>query len=302
MEQHNASPAFAAEHPRFVYGCMRLVGDGSSSDRARGKRALRAAVDAGFTHFDHADIYAGGECETLFGEALRESPGLRESLTIIGKCGIRFEGDPGAGYPKRYDFSASHIEASVNGSLQRLGIERLDALLLHRPDYLMEPDEVAVVFERLHTAGKVHHFGTSNFSPTQFALLKQACPMPLVANQVEINLENPAALEDGTLDQCQELGVVPQAWSPLRGAIEGSGDPERWQRVAPELAAQATGYGTEPWLVALAWLLRHPARIAVIVGSQSPDRIAAAQRAASLAYSREDWYRLLEARNGYPAA
>ncbi len=131
MEPHNATQSFVAEHPRLVYGCMRLVGDGSAGDRERGKRAVRAAVDAGFTHFDHADIYAGGACEALFGEALREAPGLRDSLTIIGKCGIRFEGDPGPSDPKRYDFSASHIEASVNGSLERLGIERLDALLLH---------------------------------------------------------------------------------------------------------------------------------------------------------------------------
>ncbi|MEM9058298.1 MAG: aldo/keto reductase, partial [Pseudomonadota bacterium] len=194
MPQDTAQHPFVAAHPRLVYGCMRIAGDGSAE--SDGRRAVRAAIDAGFTHFDHADIYGDGACERLFGSVLRDSPGLRDSLTLIGKCGIRFAGDPVPSAPKRYDFSAQHLEAAVVGSLARLGTDRLDALLLHRPDYLMDPDEVCEVFVRLHDAGKVLHVGVSNFSPTQIALLQSRCPLPLVANQIEVNLANPAALDD----------------------------------------------------------------------------------------------------------
>lgn len=293
---------FAANHPRLVYGCMRIAGDLSPAARSAGKRAVQSAVEAGFTHFDHADIYGRGACESLFGEMLSENPGIRQSLTLIGKCGIRFAADPSPGDPKRYDFSARHLEHAVEGSLRRLGTDYLDVLLLHRPDFLMNADVVAGVFERLRASGKVRHFGTSNFPPSRFALLQASCPMRLVANQVEINLANTTALTDGTLDQCLQLGVVPQAWSPLRGCLTSAGDDTQWHRLQSELAAQAKRYETEPWLVVLAWLMRHPAAIAPIIGSQNPQRIAAAQGATALAYTREDWYRLLEARNGCAVA
>ncbi|MEE4161774.1 MAG: aldo/keto reductase [Woeseiaceae bacterium] len=287
---------------RLVYGCMRLAGDGSREARSRGKRAIRTAIDAGYTAFDHADIYGNGECERVFGETLAESPGLRDGLCIIGKCGIRFAGDPSPGAPKRYDFSAAHIVASVEGSLARLGIDRLDALLLHRPDYLCDPEEVAGCLDALQSDGKVAHVGVSNFTPSQVALLSSASSSPLVANQVEINLHRVAALEDGTLDQCMRLGMTPQAWSPLAGAVfEAWGNTftaEDSARLRAELARQADRYGTEDWLVALAWLLRHPARIAPIVGSTTPERIRRAVTALDIDYTREDWYRLLEARNG----
>jgi len=292
------------ESSRLVYGCMRIAGDGSPQALERGREALRAALEAGYTHFDHADIYGGGACEALFGEVLRETPGLREGLVITGKCGIRLAGDPEPGDPKRYDFSFEHIVRSVQGSLERLGIERLDLLLLHRPDYLCNAAEVATAFESLAENGLVRHFGVSNFTPSQVELLQSQCAMPLLVNQVEINIHRLDALEDGTLDQCQRKRISPMAWCPLGGvAYPAWGNTltaDEEQRIAAELERQAGHYGVEPWLVMLAWLLKHPAGILPIVGSTTPARIAAAPRALALDYRREDWYRLLEARRGQP--
>jgi predicted oxidoreductase len=283
---------------------MRITGDGTSGARRQGKRAVRAAIDAGYTLFDHADIYADGACETLFGELLSENPELRQCLVIAGKCGIRFAGAPGADDPKRYDSSAGHILASVEGSLERLRTEQLDLLLIHRPDFLMQAGEVAAAFERLRSAGKVAHFGVSNFSPAQFDLLQSVVDVPLLVNQVEINLHNITALADGTLDQCQRLGITPQAWCPIAGvAYPAWGNTftgADTARIRTELRRQSSIYGVDDWIIALAWLLKHPACISPIVGSTTTDRIAAATAAVDVPYTGEDWYRLLEARNGYP--
>lgn len=282
---------------RLAYGCMRIVGDGTDESRSRGKAAVHAAYDAGYTHFDHADIYGGGRCEELFGEVLRETPGLRESVVITSKCGIRSD-------PKRYDFTRDHIVSSVDGSLARLGIKRLDILLLHRPDYLFSGQEVARAFRELADSGKVAHFGVSNFGPSQVSLLQHYCDFPLITNQVEINIHNISTLNDGTLDQCQELGITPGAWCPMGGVAYPawgntfSDDDE--QRIDAELSRQAAHYETSKELVFLAWLLEHPAVIVPIIGSTTPQRIRAAVEALSVDYSREDWYRLLEARNGHP--
>ena len=289
---------------RLVYGCMRIVGDGSKADREKGKRAVHAAVEQGYTLFDHADIYGNGACEELFGELLAESADLRDRLLIASKCGIRFAGDPDADAPGRYDFSSAHITSSVDGSLRRLGVERLDLLLLHRPDYLMHAAEVAGVFEALQAAGKVAHFGVSNFSPSQVDLLQSAVSQPLLVNQVEINIHNIDALTDGTLDQCQRLGMSPQAWSPIGGVVRpawgNTFSDDDQVRIQAEFDRQAARYGVDNWIVMLAWLLRHPAAICPIIGSTAPERIAAAKQALDVDYEREDWYRLLEARTGAP--
>ncbi len=287
---------------RLVYGCMRITGDNTPEDRQKGKRAIRAAIEAGYNHFDHADIYGGGECESLFGEVLREEPGLRERLIVTSKCGIRFGDDPEPGDPHRYDFSYQYIVDSVEGSLQRLGTDRLDLLLLHRPDYLFNAAEVATAFETLYENGRVKHFGVSNFSPSQVRLLQSQCPWPLLVNQVEINIHNIDALLDGTLDQCQQKKITPQAWCPLGGVVYPAwgttfGEADE-ARIAAEFERQADVYETEPWIVMLAWLLKHPSGILPIIGSTTPERIEAATRALGIDYSREDWYRLLEARNG----
>ncbi len=283
---------------------MRLAGDGGHDDIEKGKRAVHAAVEAGYTLFDHADIYGSGACESLFGDVLRESPGLRDRIVIASKCGIRFAGSPGPDDPARYDFSADHIQRSVEGSLQRLGVEKLDLLMLHRPDYLTQAREVAATFDRLKAAGKVAHFGVSNFSTTQVKLMDVETSEPLLVNQVEINIHNIDALDNGVLDQCQRMQITPMAWCPIAGVAYTawgntfSADDEA--RIRAELDRQCAVYGVEDWLIALAWLLRHPARIVPIIGSTTPDRIRAATRALDVKYTREDWYRLLEARNGQP--
>jgi predicted oxidoreductase len=287
---------------RLVYGCMRISGDNSPASRDKGKQAVHAAIEAGYTHFDHADVYGSGASETLFSEVLTELPQVREKLVITGKCGIRAAGQPHAADPKRYDFSRRYLIERVDGILQRLGIETLDLLLLHRPDFLFDAREVAGTFQLLQESGKVRHFGVSNFRPSQVSLLQKFCPMPLLTNQVEINIDNLSALTDGTLDQCQELNISPMAWCPLGGVVYpawGSTlSAEQSGRVLAELERQAKQYEAEHWIVMLAWLLRHPAGILPIIGSTQPARIRAAKQSLDLDYAAEDWYRLLQARNG----
>lgn len=287
---------------RLVYGCMRISGDNSSADREKGKQAIRAAIEAGYTHFDHADVYGSGASETLFSEVLNEMPGIREKLLITGKCGIRVPGDPGKGDPKRYDFSRQYVIDSVDGILQRLGIEYLDLFLLHRPDYLFSGEDVAGTFQILEETGKVRNFGVSNFRPSQLSMLQSYCPMPLLSNQIEVNIDNMDALTDGTLDQCQELNISPMAWCPLGGVVYPAWDGQLTEaqsvRIQAELALQAEKYNAEHWIVILAWLLKHPAGMLPIVGSTRPDRIRDALKSLELDYAAVDWYRLLEARNG----
>lgn len=294
---------------RLAYGCWRLNGsegapppaDGS----ATGKRAVHAALDAGYTFFDLADIYGGGECERIFGEALRERPGVRDRIVVASKCGIRRAGEPD-GAVGRYDFSGAWIEASVEGSLRRLGIETLDLLMLHRPDYLMDPAEVAGAFTRLREAGKVREFGVSNFRTSQVVALQQACDRPLVTHQVEVSLAHLTALEDGTLDQCLMEGMTPTAWSPLGRGQLGDGDlaglsreaVARVARVWAALDALAPVYGVERTVLAVAWLLKHPTAMVPVVGSVTPARIATLARADEVNLSRDDWYRLLVASRG----
>lgn len=291
---------------RLVYGCMRVAGDKSPGDREQGKNAIRAAITEGYTHFDHADIYGGGDCESMFSDVLAEMPGAREKLLITGKCGIRLPGQPRAGDPKRYDFSREHILGSVEASLQRLGTAYMDLLLLHRPDYLFDPADVAGTFRILKESGKVRHFGVSNFRPSQLSMLQAFCDDPLLVNQVEINIHNIDTLNDGTLDQCLQENITPMAWCPLGGvAYPAWGNTlteKQSARIHAELALQGEKYGAEPWVVILAWLLRHPARIIPIIGSTRPDRIRAAKQSLELDYGAEDWYRLLQARNGQEVA
>ena len=200
---------------------MRIVGENTPADREKGKRAILTAIEAGYNHFDHADIYGEGHCESLFGEVLssllKDSPQLRDQLIITSKAGIRKVNQPTKGFPGRYDFSKKHLIKSVDDILTRLKIDSLDIFLLHRPDYLFDPHEVAETFQQLKDSDKVKHFGVSNFKPSQFSLLQSVLPMPLLVNQVEFNIHNIDTLLDGTLDQCQQLGVTPLAWCPLGG-------------------------------------------------------------------------------------
>lgn len=291
---------------RIAYGAWRLDADTGPGGvtpevEAAGVAAIHAAADAGYTFFDLADIYGGGACETIFGRALRERKGLRDGIVVATKCGIRFPGDPSPAAPYRYDSSAEHILRSVEGSLLRMGIETIDLLMIHRPDYLGDPAEIAAAFETLRAQGKVRAFGVSNFRPSQVTALQKACPMPLVVNQVAIHLALLDPFHDGTLDQCLAEGITPMAWSPLAGGHllgGGAGANERLAAIRTALEAIARERSEVAGVVALAWLLKHPSHIVPIVGSVRPARIAAAARADNIDLTREEWYRLAEAAFG----
>ncbi len=298
---------------RLAYGCWRVAGTWNPADvtaetRAAGRRAIVTAYEAGYTLFDNADIYCAGEAERVFGAVLKEVSGMRERVLVATKCGIRPAGTPRPESPQRYDFSAEHIIASCEQSLQRLGIETIDLLLLHRPDYLADPFEVAKAFSDLKTAGKVRHFGVSNFRTSLVTALQVACPMPLIAHQFEMSLAKLDAFTDATLDQCLIERITPQAWSPLAAGLIGGGASRllpsqkayRTEQFLPVLDDIARAHGVARTAIALAWLLKHPAKIQPIVGSTNPERIREAAKADEVALSREEWYRLLLAARGEP--
>jgi predicted oxidoreductase len=283
---------------RLAYGCWRLAGSegGGRLDPADGRRAVQAAYDAGYTFFDHADIYGRGECERIFGQALREISGARERMVLATKCGIC---PPWDGAQHCYDSSAGHIVASVEGSLSRMGIEQIDLLMIHRPDYLGDPAEMAAAFGKLREQGKVRWFGVSNFKPSQLTALQAACDVPLVAQQVELSLSALSALDDGTLDQCLAERITPLAWSPLaKGALLGSPRDDREAGLHAHLDLLATRYHVGRAEMALAWLLRHPSRMIPIIGSVNPERIRHSVRADQIEISRDEWYALLIAARG----
>ena len=296
---------------RVAYGCWRIAGTWNSAEvtasaEATGQRAVVAAYEAGYTLFDHADIYCDGVAERIFGQVLKKVSGMRERILIATKCGIRKPGEPRPDSPYRYDFSGEHILASCEQSLRRLGVEAIDLYQLHRPDYLMNPEEIAAAFSKLKEQGKVREFGVSNFRPSQVTALQKACPMRLRVNQVEISLANLSCFEDGTLDQCLAENITPMAWSPLAGGQLGDGakrllpsqEGYRIQPIAAALDLMAKDKGVSRTLLALAWLLKHPAGMTPIIGSTNPDNIREAAKAAEVDLSREDWYRLLGAARG----
>jgi predicted oxidoreductase len=293
---------------RLAYGCLRIASTLDPAEvtpelMAHGCNTVIAAFEAGYTLFDHADIYCRGVCETIFAQALKEVPGMRDHVLIATKCGIRFAGDPDAGHYYRYDSCPGHIISSCERSLQRLGVETIDLYQLHRPDFLMGPAAVAEAFDKLKSQGKVREFGVSNFPPSTLACLQKACPMPLIVNQVEIHLGRLDCLSDGTLDQCLADNITPLAWSPLGGGVlateaaPGTNHqaPGPLTRLLDELAGR---YGISRPVLCLAWLLRHPSRIIPIIGSANPQRIRDAARADAVELSREDWYRILTAARG----
>jgi predicted oxidoreductase len=298
---------------RLAYGCWRITGpvgpDGPSPQAvAAGKRAVITAYESGYTLFDNADIYGGGAAESILGQALKEVSGMRERIVLLTKCGVRHAGQPAADSPPRYDLSGDYIIRCCEGSLRRLGVETLDIYMLHRLDYLVEPAEVARAFAQLKDQGKVRHFGVSNFRPTLLTALQAACPMPIVTHQFEFSLSRLHPLTDGTLDQCLIEAIMPMAWSPLGGGLlaDGPGRLLSWQqeydpdRVKPLLDEIALAQGVTRAVVALAWLMRHPAGVMPIVGSVQPDRIREAAKADGLELSRDDWYRLFVAAQGRP--
>lgn len=298
---------------RLAYGCWRVAGTWDPAKvtpqgRVAGRQAILAAYEAGYTLFDNAAIYCRGEAERILGQALKEASGMRDQCLIATKCGIRPAGDPRPDAPARYDFSAEHITHSCEQSLKRLGIESIDLFMLHRPDLLADPQEIAQAFSKLQAGGKVRHFGVSNFRPSLLTALQAVCPMPLVVHQVEISLAKLGAFTDGTLDQCLVENITPMAWSPLAGGLLGSGAREllasqqayRPEHVLSALDALAQERGASRVAIALAWLLKHPAKVIPVVGSTNPQRIREAAKAPELELSREEWYRLLLAARGEP--
>ena len=258
---------------------------------------VRGCLEHEVTCFDHADIYGGYTEEARFGRVLAQAPHLREDMTLVTKCGIRMvaEARPRHAH-KSYDSNPEHIRHSVEGSLRALRTDRLDVLLLHRPDYLMDADAVAECFARLRDEGKVLAFGTSNFTVAQFELLRSRFP-DLLTNQIELSLKRDAALDDGTLEQAQRLGCRPMIWSPLAGgALFGEDAASR------KLAEVAERRGVPPDVVAYAWVLAHPSRPSVVTGSARLERILRARAAERLGLSRAEWYELLEAGRGHEVA
>jgi predicted oxidoreductase len=311
------------EVTRIAYGCMGIGGGWGKGPLTENTRkeaivTVRAALDAGIDFFDHADIYGRGRCEEAFSGIWQDRPGLRQKIVLQTKCGIRFKDDPVEGLPGRYDYSREHILRSVEASLSRLKTDYVDILLLHRPDALVEPEEVAAAFESLYTSGKVRYFGVSNHSAWQIELLKRWVRQPLVVNQLEVNLVHNQLINagvvvnqdeparpvhgEGTLEYCRLHDITIQAWSPVaHGAIakaEGAQGDARMSGAAAAAKALAEKKGVSMDAILVAWLLRHPARIQPVIGTTQPDRIKDTCKADGVELSREEWYALLAAGRG----
>ncbi len=309
---------------RLAYGCMKIGGSWNHSTatadtQSRAQAVVEAALESGINFFDHADIYTCGKSETVFGHILKATPGLRDRIVLQSKVGIRFASDAYlSGEPSRYDFSAAHIIRSTEAILRRLQTSHLDLLLLHRPDPLVEPAEVAQAFDELQSSGKVRHFGVSNHTPAQIELLRQHLRQPIVINQLEFSLAQPAlvsegihanqtgagnALATGILDYCRLNKIFVQAWSPIGGGklLRPATDATETNPLHPAaalVASLAAAKNTTPEAILLAWILRHPAGIQPIIGTTQADRVRASVQADDVTLTREEWYALLAAASG----
>jgi predicted oxidoreductase len=307
---------------RVAYGCMPI---GSSWDdspveeatRREAVRIIRAALDQGINFFDHADIYCRGKSEEVFSAIWGDIPHLREKIILQSKCGIRFGGDPNPDSPHRFDFSYEHIIHSVEGSLRRLKTDYLDVLLLHRPDPLVEPEEVARAFDALHAAGKVRWFGVSNHTAAQLEFLRHYVRQPIVANQVAYNVvhthmlnegivfnqDNPLlSRNEGTIEYCRMHNITIQTWGSLAWGLltgrEVEKPVEKVTRTASLVTEMAKERNVKPEAILIAWILRHPAKIQPVIGTTKPERIAAACEGDGLTLTREEWYKLFTAGRG----
>jgi len=253
---------------------------------------IQLCLDLGLTTFDHADIYGDYRCETLFGEALKLAPELKHKMQIVSKCGIKLISPR---YPdrrvKHYDTSAAHIRYSVDNSLRRLGVERLDTLLIHRPDPFMNAHETGACLDTLIQEGKIASAGVSNFAAHEFDLLQSAMRNPLVTNQLEISLLAQHTFLDGSLGQCQQRRIRPMAWSPLAGG-RLFGDEAAALRLRPAMTRIAQAQGVDIDAVAIAWLLAHPAGMVPVVGTNNLTRMARLGDAFKVQLDRETWYDL----------
>ncbi|MBD1584415.1 aldo/keto reductase [Pseudoalteromonas sp. S16_S37] len=263
---------------------------------------LEQCIDLGIKHTDHADIYGEYECERAFGRALKLAPHIRNQIKIITKCGIRpaLAKQGLAGKANHYDSSKAHIIASAQQSLKNFNTDRLDVLLIHRPDYLMDVDEMAEAFNSLRQVGDVLHFGVSNFTPSQFALLQSRLSFSLVTNQIECSVYEMKALDDGTLDQCQQRGIHPMIWSPLAGGRLFDKKDQKAIRLAvvlEEVAQEVSATSIDQ--IAYAWLKRLPSHPSVVLGTGNIERVKAAVESVHIDLSREQWYRIWQASTGH---
>jgi predicted oxidoreductase len=293
MKTLNIGGSMAAS--QVSLGCMRMGG----LDEYRVDAIMDAALECGINYFDHADIYGGGRSEELFGGYLKRHSGVREGMFIQTKCAIR---------PGQYDFSKEHILEAVEGSLSRLGVDYVDALLLHRPDTLMEPEEVAEAFDLLQSSGKVRHFGVSNHNPMQIELLKTAVKQPLIINQLQLsvteagmmfsgmnaNMKNAdSVMHDGSvLEYSRIKSITIQAWSPFQyGFFKGNFvDNPDFPELNAKLDEIAQKYSLSKTGVAAAWIMRHPANIQLIAGTMNPEHLRDIRKAADVTLSRSEWY------------
>ncbi len=258
---------------------------------------MKYHLDLGVTTIDHADIYGGYQCEEAFGHALRLEPSLRSRMEIVTKCGIALTAKPEHAL-NHYNTGKDHIIASAEASLRKLGTDHLDLLLIHRPDPLMNADEVADAFITLKQAGKIKHAGVSNFTARQFELLQSRLPFPLVTNQLEISPLHQEGTLDGTLDQCQQLGIKPMAWSCLGGGRLFSDDACAPLRAELEQVRQEVGAQTIEQVV-YAWVMMLPSQPLPLIGSGKRERIAAAVATESIVLNRQQWFRIRKAALGY---
>ncbi len=282
--------------PVVAVGCMRL----KTQTKPDAERFVKTALELGANFFDHADVYGDGLCEEMFAEAVGMNPAARERLVIQSKCGI-VRG-------RMFDFSFGHILEAVDGSLKRLRTGYLDVLLLHRPDALVEPEEVALAFDKLAAAGKVRHFGVSNQNPMQIQLLQKYLNRPVVANQLQLSVMHAGMIAAGThvnmkvddavdrdggiLDFCRLHDITVQPWSPFQygffeGVFLGS---DKFPKLNEKIGELAAKYGVADTTIAMAWLLRHPARMQPITGTMNVGRLKDCVKAADVHLTREEWY------------
>jgi predicted oxidoreductase len=284
---------------RLVYGMWRL-GDDPDTSPGHVQAKVEACLAQGITTMDQADIYGGYAAETLLGAALKAAPGLRDRIEIVTKCDIVAPvGRHSAARVKYYDTSAAHITASVEASLREMATDRIDLLLIHRPDPLMDPHETGRTLDALVASGKVLSVGVSNFRPWDFTLLQSAMTAPLVTNQIELSLNCRAPFSNGDLAFLQERGVPPMAWSPLAG---GHLRAEAGGGLSARLDAIGKAAGTDWTAVAVAWLLHHPAKIIPVLGTNTLSRIATISDALRVPMDRQTWFELLTLAQGHEVA
>lgn len=289
---HPTGPTFS----RIIAGAWRW----NSVPASTIEQLINTALDEGITTFDHADIYGDYGNETTFGEVIARQPQLAKKMQLVTKCGIKLRSSKRPEHRiNHYDSSKAHIIKSAENSLSLLHVDHIDLLLIHRPDPLMDVEEVASAFGQLKKDGKVLHFGVSNFTTTQFDLLQGALPFPLVTNQIELSLFCTAPLFNGTIEQLYRQKASAMAWSPLGGGRTFVAEDEvsRAARAkVSELAGKYNNATTTQFFIA--WLLKHPSKIFPVVGTSKPERLIEAARSIDVALDTQDWYEMLKAVRG----